>query len=191
MGGRSGASRPTPGNATAGVRTAVAVSVLLLIALVHVFRLGACLRGRLFVLYYSYFSDIAIPFGMYFLMCLLEARVRAIFYSDAPEEVKRKVSTVLTFLSDWRRKALLVFGVASFTEVLQGFGVPLLGRTFDPLDFAMFAGGVLLAVLVDRLVLDRLFPRTPRGNTGDTSLLSLDSGGTGDASCSRSPPQRL
>lgn len=126
------------GNRTTKVRTAVAVSVQLLIALVHVFRLGTYLRGQLYVLYYSYFSDLVIPFGMYFLLCMEDTWVR--------------------FLRDWRLKALLVFGVASFTEVLQAFGVPLLGRTFDPLDFAMFAGGVLLAVLADRFLLVRLLP---------------------------------
>ena len=146
------------GNRTTGRRTAVAVSVLLLVALAHVFRLGSHLRGRLFGLYYSHFSDVVIPFGMYFLLCFVEARVRAIVLSDAPEEVKRKVSVALAFLSDWRFKALLVFGIASFTEVLQAFGVPLLGRTFDPLDFVMFAGGVLLAALADRILLERFLP---------------------------------
>lgn len=126
-------------NTTARGRTAVIVSILLLIALVHLFRVGTYLRGSLFTLYYSYFSDIAVPFGMYFLICLNDMRVR--------------------FLRDWRVKAMLVFGVASSTEVLQAFGVPLLGRTFDPLDFVMFGGGVLLAALVDRFLFDRLFPR--------------------------------
>jgi len=30
------------------------------------------------------------------------------------------------FLRDWRVKTVLVFRVASFTEVMQAFGVPLL-----------------------------------------------------------------
>jgi hypothetical protein len=55
-------------------------------------------------------------------------------------------------------KALLVFAVSSATEVAQAFGVPLLGGTFDPLDFVMFGLGVVLAVFVDRVVFDRLFP---------------------------------
>ncbi len=100
------------------------------------------------MLYYSYFSDAIIPFGMYFLLCLEDTWVR--------------------FLRDWRLKALLVFGVASFTEVLQAFGVPLLGRTFDPLDFAMFAGGVLLAVLADRFLLVRLLPGWSPGGKAET-----------------------
>ena len=126
------------GNATARGRTAVVVSILLLIALVHLFRVGTYLRGPLFTLYYSYFSDIVVPFGMYFLLCLNDVHVRS--------------------LRDWRVKTVLVFGATSSTEVMQAFGIPLLGQTFDPLDFAMFGGGVLLAALVDRFLLDRLLP---------------------------------
>jgi hypothetical protein len=136
------------GNTTTRGRNAVIVSILLLISLVHLFRVGTYLRSSLFTLYYSYFSDIVIPFGMYFLLCLNDVRVR--------------------YLINWRVKAMLVFGVASSTEVMQAFGVPLLGQTFDPLDFVMFAGGVLLAVLVDRFLFDQFLPCwTPK--TGDSS----------------------
>ena len=130
-------------------RTALIASILLVIALVHILRVGTYLRGSLFTLYYSYFSDIVVPFGMYFLLYLDAGRVR--------------------LLRDWRVRALLVFGVASFTEVLQAFGVPLLGQTFDPLDFLMFGGGVLVAVLVDRFLFDRLLPWwTPKtGNAAE------------------------
>ena len=139
------------GNTTVGVKTAVAVSIMLLIALVHFFRVGTYLPGSLFTLYYAYFSDIVLPFGMYFLLWMNDVHV--------------------PFLRDWRVKAMLVFGVASSTEVLQAFGVPLLGRTFDPLDFVMFGGGVLLAVFVDRLLLDRLLPRwfQETGNPSDAA----------------------
>jgi hypothetical protein len=136
------------GDTTTIGRTALIVSIQLVIALVHLFRVGTYLRGSLYTLYYSYFSDIVVPFGMYFLLCLNDVYVR--------------------FLRDWRVKAVLVFGVASSTEVMQAFGVPLLGETFDPLDFVMFGGGVLLAALVDTLLFDRLLPWwTPK--TGDPS----------------------
>jgi hypothetical protein len=118
-------------------RMALVLSIQLVIALIHIFRAGTYLPGSLFTLYYSFFSDIAIPFGMYFLLCLEGVYFR--------------------FLRDWRVKAMLVFGVAASTEVMQAFRVPLLGQTFDPLDFVMFAGGVLLAALVDRFLFDRLF----------------------------------
>jgi len=126
------------GDTTTRGRTALIVSILLVIALVHIFRVGTYLRGSLFTLYYSYFSDIVVPFGMYFLLCLNDV--------------------YLLFLRDWRVKAVLVFGVASFTEVMQAFGVPLLGQTFDFLDLVMFGVGVLLAALVDRFLFDRHLP---------------------------------
>ena len=148
------------GATTARSRTAVVVVVQVLIALVHIFRLGSYLRGTLHVLYYSYFSDVLIPFGMYFLVCQVETSVSL---SLRAEPMGRPVPAFVEsinahILRDWRLKALLVFGVASLTEVLQAFGVPLFGRTFDPLDFAMFAGGVLLAVIADRFVLERFLP---------------------------------
>jgi hypothetical protein len=120
-------------------KTAAATSIMLLIALVHVLRGGTYFPEPFSTLYYSYYSDIALPFGTYFLLWMNDGHI--------------------PFLRDWRVKALLVFGVASATELLQALGVPLLGRTFDPLDFLMFAVGVLLAVLLDRLLLHRLLPR--------------------------------
>lgn len=130
------------GNITLGVKTAVGVSIMLLIALIHFFRVGTYLPGSLFTLYYGYFSDIIIPFGFYFLLWMNDVHVPFLFFRD------------------WRVKAMLVFVASSLTEVLQAFGVPLLGRTFDPLDFVMFGVGVLLAVFVDRVLLDRLLPRS-------------------------------
>jgi len=123
------------GNTTTRGRTVVVVSILLMIAFIHIFRIGTYFQGKLFTLYYSYFSDIVVPFGMYFLLCLINERFRLI--------------------KNWYVKAILVFGIASSTEVLQAFGVPLLGRTYDPFDFIMFGAGVLLAVFVDRFLFDR------------------------------------
>ncbi len=130
---------PAPGgDATSSVgRRAIAGGIVLVVALIHVFRLGTHLRGSLFTLYYSYASDILVPLGMYFLLCLIEAQ--------------------LVRLRAWQARALLVFAVASSSEVLQGFGVPILGRTFDPLDFLMFAVGVSVAVFLDRIALPAIF----------------------------------
>jgi len=117
----------------------VAIVIVVLIALVHAFRIGSHLNGSLFTLYYSYFSDVFVPFGMYFVLCMNDVRIR--------------------FLRGWSTKALLVLVVAFVTEVMQAFGIPLLGRTFDPLDFVMFVVGVLLAGLLDGIVLARVVPR--------------------------------
>ena len=136
-------------------RAAVVIPVILVIALIHVFRVGTYLDGTLFALYYSYFSDIIIPFGMYFLLCLNEVSIR--------------------FLQDWRVKALLVFAIASLAEVMQAFGVPLLGQTFDPLDFVMFGVGVLLAAFVDAVLFDRVIPFWSTKNTAPPDAIQSKS----------------
>ena len=118
-------------------RIAVVVAIELIIASIHILRVGSYLDGVLFTLYYSYFSDIVIPVAGYFLLCLLD--------------------TEIPVLRDWRVKAFLVFAGVSLTEVLQGFGVPLLGQTFDPFDFVMFGIGALTAGFVDRVLLRRAF----------------------------------
>lgn len=127
-----------PARATIIGRTVVIVVLEVTIALMHVLRVGTYLEGEAYRLYYSYFSDIAIPFGAYFLLSLNDIS--------------------LVPFRDWRLKAGLAFGVASLAEILQGFGVPALGETFDPADFVMFGVGVLGAVWVDRVLLDRVLP---------------------------------
>lgn len=133
----------TSGNEPSRSRTKPVVTILVVIALLHLLRVGTYLHDPLFALYYSYFSDMIVPLGMYLLLCLKDDQV--------------------PLLGDWRVKALVVFGVASSAEAMQAFGVPLLGRTFDPLDFVMFAVGVALAVVLDRVLLPGLLPRwSPR-----------------------------
>ena len=112
-------------------RMAVAIVVILLVAAIHVFRVGSYLSGRLFIIYYSFFSDIVIPIAIYFLLCINDI--------------------TLPFLKGWMRKAILVFLIAIATEIAQGFGIPLLGNTFDILDFFMFGIGTLIAVGLDKL----------------------------------------
>lgn len=136
------ATAPSPAGPAAGrrngTRTAVVVAVMLTVALLHLFRAGSQLRGSWHGLYYAYFSDVVVPFGAYFLLCQAETRT--------------------PLLRDWRAKALAVLGVSSLAEVMQSFGVPMLGSTFDPLDFAMYGAGVALAVAADRMLLTPLLP---------------------------------
>ena len=112
-------------------RMTVAILVILLIAAIHIFRVGSFLSGRLFVLYYSFFSDIVIPIAIYFLLCINDI--------------------TLPFLKGWRTKATLVFLIATATEIAQGIGIPLLGNTFDIVDFVMFGIGTVIAVGLDNL----------------------------------------
>lgn len=101
-------------------------------------RIGTYLNGDLYIYYYSYASDVMIPFGMYFLLSMNQFQYR--------------------FLEKWYVKALIVFGLATLTEILQIFGVYALGVTFDIFDILMFGIGVLIAVLLDKLVFERFIP---------------------------------
>jgi hypothetical protein len=116
----------------------IGISILAVIALIHLFRVGQYLKGDLFTYYYSYASDIMIPFGFYFLLSINESTIR--------------------FLRKWYVKALIIFGTTTIIEILQLFGVNIVGVTFDILDILMYAFGVIIAVLCDRLVLKRFIP---------------------------------
>ena len=120
-------------NARVGARhRAVAVAVVVGVAAIHILRIGSYLRGTAYRLYYSYASDVLLPFAMYFVLSLNQRN--------------------LVVLGDWRAKALVILAAASGAEVLQGFGVPVLGRTFDPVDFVMYGIGVIAALVVERVL---------------------------------------
>jgi hypothetical protein len=112
-------------------RMGVALGVVLVIVVIHILRLGSYLSGSLFIFYYSFFSDIVIPIAIYFLLCINDI--------------------TLPFLRSWLIKAMLVLLLASASEIAQGFGIPLLGNTFDFLDFVMFFIGTMIAVGMDKL----------------------------------------
>jgi hypothetical protein len=120
------------------VRITVGISINLLIATIHIFRLGSYLNGDLYILYYSYASDILIPIAFYFLLCMNDVQIR--------------------FLRKWYAKAFIVFALATFAEVMQAFGVYMLGITFDPVDIIMFGIGVVIAAFMDVLVFEKLIP---------------------------------
>lgn len=114
-------------------RKLIVIVVMLTIALAHVIGFGRFLSGQLRVLYVSYFSDLVLPFGFYLLLTLVEDKHR--------------------LLRAWWAKAVIVFGLATAAELLQLLGVYALGRTFDPIDIAAYAVGVLCAVGVERAIL--------------------------------------
>jgi len=112
-------------------KVTLVVGLELIIALVFI--LGArWTNTQVFILYQSYFADIFIPFGFYFLLSLAEYR-HPIF-------------------KKWWVKASSVFALCAASEVLQFFGIFALARVFDPIDFVMYGVGVLLAAVVDRQI---------------------------------------
>jgi hypothetical protein len=111
--------------------------VLLMLAIALCFMVGADWANKNFRrLYSSYFADIAIPFGYYFLLVLVQDKV--------------------SVLRRWYAKAGAVFALCALSETLQYFGVYALASVFDPWDYAMYGAGVLLAAFVDRVAFTKV-----------------------------------
>ncbi len=111
----------------------IIVLIQLIIAAIHAFRLGQVFNGQLYVLYYSYFSDLVLPFGWYFLLCISDARIPV--------------------LRRWYVKAGIIFSLATLSEILQIFGIEILGVTFDPIDILMYGAGVSIAAFINVKIL--------------------------------------
>lgn len=88
-------------------------------------------------LFHSYFADIALPFGFYFLIALNENN--------------------FAFLKKWYVKVGAVFTLCALSETLQYFGIFALARVFDLMDYVMYAIGVILAVFFDKIIFKRIF----------------------------------
>lgn len=88
----------------------------------------------IYILYQSYFADIFLPFGFYFLLTINDKNI---------------------FFDKWWKRALAVFALTATSETLQYFEIYALARVFDPVDYIMYAIGVIFAVIVDRTVLTK------------------------------------
>jgi hypothetical protein len=114
----------------------VVFGIMIPVASLH-FVTGPGYKGPFPVFVNGYMIDIFLPMAAYFLLVFLEPRFPP--------------------LRRWYIKSALVFAFGVGVEIAQFFGLPLLGRTFDPLDFVMYGAGVLLAALLDSAVFPRLF----------------------------------
>ncbi|MBN1402701.1 MAG: hypothetical protein JXA74_17805 [Anaerolineae bacterium] len=115
----------------------IVVSLAMTVGLLH-FVTGPGYRGPCPAFVNGYLIDILLPFAMYLLLGI----ARPALASGA--------------LS----RGLLVFAVGATAETLQYFGVPLFGRTFDVLDYGMFALGIGLAAIFELAVLRQATPET-------------------------------
>jgi len=115
----------------------VVVSLQIVVAALLI--LGANLStGTLRIIYYSYFADVIIPFGFYFLLSLTQDK-HSVF-------------------EKWQVKALSVFLLCAISETLQFFGIYALASVFDLFDFVMYGLGVLVAAFVDRVLFTKYLP---------------------------------
>lgn len=114
------------------------IVIITLLIIASLFIIGADWASEtVHSLFHSYFADIAIPFGYYLLLVLVEDKYKP--------------------FQKWYTKASAVFILCALSETLQYFGVYALARVFDPLDYAMYALGVVLAAFVDRIIFKRIF----------------------------------
>lgn len=118
-------------------RRIVIVSIALFIGALHLFRAGSYLPDDIYKVYRSYFSDIFIPIAFYFLLCALEF--------------------MMPQMKSWKVKLAVTFLLPSFAETCQAFGIPLLGSTFDPLDYLMYGIGAASACLIETQLFPKVF----------------------------------
>jgi thiamine transporter ThiT len=118
-------------------RKVIVVSIALFVGLLH-FVTGPAYRGPLPVFVNGYLIDILLPFAMFLVLGV----------ADQPILQNRVV------------RGVSVFAVGAVTETLQYFGVPIFGRTFDWLDYLMFAAGIGLAAVFEQVVLARVSTRS-------------------------------
>jgi hypothetical protein len=143
-------------------RLAIIFGIVFLIAVIHIFRMGSYLQGELYILYYSYFSDFIIPFGCYFLLCMSEIQIPVLEGGETlmpiPDFlVKNNFIIRIPFISRWEGKLAIAFLIPSIAETCQYFGIPVLGSTFDYLDYLVYGIGAISAVVVDTQIFSRLF----------------------------------
>ena len=114
------------------------IVVITLLIIVSFFIIGADWASEVaHRLFHSYFADIAIPFGFYLLLVLVENKYKR--------------------FQKWYTKAGAVFFLCALSETLQYFGIYALAKVFDPLDYIMYALGVVFAAFVDRIIFKRIF----------------------------------
>lgn len=109
-----------------------------MLAIALVFIIGADWASEPFRRFFkSYFADIALPFGYYFLLVIIDDRYKQ--------------------FRNWYTKCAIIFGLCALSETLQFFGIYALAKVFDPWDYFMYALGVLLAAFADRVIFKRVF----------------------------------
>lgn len=112
-------------------RTPVVVAICLAVGALHLVT-GPDYRGPLRPFVTGYLIDLVLPFSLVLLL--------GVGLAGAPGLRRPAV----------RAGAVILVGVV--VETLQYLGVPLFGRTFDPLDLLMYAVGAGAAVAFERLV---------------------------------------
>ena len=111
-------------------RKVTVIFIAIVVGLLH-FLTGSKYCGPFPVFVNGYMIDILLPFVMFLVLGIAE----------------------LPFLSSGIARGTFVFAIGAVVETLQYFGVPIFGRTFDPLDYLMYGIGIGLAAIFEKIVL--------------------------------------
>lgn len=111
-------------------RTPVVVAICLAVGALHL-GTGPRYRGPFRGFVTGYLIDLALPFALVLLLGIGLASVPVL---------RRPLA-----------RAALVFCIGAVVEVSQYRGIPLFGRTFDPIDLLMYAAGATAALGFERL----------------------------------------
>ena len=112
-------------------RKPVVVAVCLAVGALHLLT-GPDYRGPLRAFVTGYLIDLVLPFSLVLLL--------GVGLDRSP---RLRLPAV---------RAAVVFLIGATVELLQYLGVPVFGRTFDPLDLLMYAAGAIAALVFERLV---------------------------------------
>ena len=112
--------------------------IILELIIASFFIVGADWAGHnINLIFKSYFADMFLPFGFYFLLSIKGDHSK--------------------YFNSWWKKAVSVFALVATSETLQYFGFYALARVFDPVDYVMYAIGVMFAAFVDRKIFTKSF----------------------------------
>lgn len=117
-------------------RKPVVVAICLAVGALHLVT-GPRYHGPLRSFVTGYLIDLVLPFSLVLLL--------GVGFEHSP------------LLRPPTRRAAAVCLIGGAVEFLQYLGVPLFGRTFDPVDLLMYATGAIAALIFERLV----FPPDP------------------------------
>jgi hypothetical protein len=112
------------------------VGISLSVALMH-FIIGPDYNGICKQFVRGYLIDLILPMNLYLLLQI---------------SLRKKISIVKSRVIG----AMFTFSFGVIVEILQLFKIEFLGSTYDPLDIVMYGIGVMLGLLVDYTIIDKL-----------------------------------
>ena len=111
-------------------RKNIVIFIALIVGLLH-FVTGPSYNGPFSVFVNGYLIDILLPFAMFLVL---------------------KIAN-LKFIKTDLLIGFVIFLIGAASETLQYFGIPIFGRTFDPLDYLMFLIGIVMAYFFHNIYL--------------------------------------